>query len=481
MTMQDMPYIRSAATAASFVSTESHAPGPAGGAARKPATSRIASPQERRMAFIIGGILLLIAAVVTPFANIPLLPVAGFLVAYSTGLFFLDILVFVLLLSKARIEGNRGHMMLATAYLFAGCIIIPHLASFPDVLVPGMLIGFTGSAIWLWVFWHGGFAALIAGYALGAKPTLQAGKPRVLAPVLSAVMLAALATVLATTHVVPLPNILQGGQYMSAGCGPLVRDMVLALTVAATLAIGTKFRLRTAEDLWLTVGMVGACADVWLTLSAGHRYSLGWYCGRVCGISTVFVLFTSLLNDVLMTYQSVSAANTVLDKMTLTDALTSLGNRRMFDDVLEREWRRCRRDNAALTIVMVDVDEFKTYNDTYGHQAGDACLQKIAAQLQASAARPGDMAMRYGGEEFALILPATDGGGGEYLARRVRLRVRDLAIPHISSHHKVITISAGVASLVPSDSFGSYELVRLADVALYRAKASGRDSVVVAG
>jgi diguanylate cyclase (GGDEF)-like protein len=216
-------------------------------------------------------------------------------------------------------------------------------------------------------------------------------------------------------------------------------------------------------------------------LRGGARFTAGWYFGRVAGLSTVCVMSLSLLNDLLLSYRSVTVANNALDKLTFTDALTNLGNRRMFDTILNSEWRRCWREGAPLTVLMLDVDEFKAYNDTFGHQAGDDCLRRIAAQLQASALRAGDTAMRYGGEEFAVILPATDSNGGEHLARMIRLRVRDLEISHAASAKKLITVSIGVATVVPSEHFAMSELVRLADAALYRAKAAGRDAVMVAG
>jgi diguanylate cyclase (GGDEF)-like protein len=176
----------------------------------------------------------------------------------------------------------------------------------------------------------------------------------------------------------------------------------------------------------------------------------------------------------------VALANSVLDRMTQTDALTKLGNRRMFDDMLQREWRRCRRDGLPLTVILFDVDEFKTFNDTYGHQEGDHCLEQIAGRLFDAAARGGDLATRYGGEEFALILPATDSQGSAYVANQVRQGVRDMAIPHSGCARGMITISAGAATLLPSENLEATELVRLADIALYKAKAAGRDVVVLA-
>jgi diguanylate cyclase (GGDEF)-like protein len=443
-------------------------------------SKRLVSARERATAYAMGGLLLAAAVAATPFVSMPWPQIPGFLVAYSTSLFMLDVLVGVLLIARARIDGNRAHLLLATAYLYAGFIVIPHIATFPNVLVPGMILGVPGSAVWLWVFWHAGFAALVIAYGLFSD-RFPGGRLRVLGPFLAAVLLATLAAYIAIDHLSALPTILTGQHYFQGTAGRFIQGSVMALTIGALVTVIAVFRLRNAQDLWLTIGLIGACVDVWLTLAAGQRYSLGWYCGRICGVSTVFVLFGSLLNDVLLTYGSVAAANDVLDKLTLTDALTNLGNRRLFDDLLEKEWRRGRRDNMPLAVIMIDVDEFKSFNDTYGHQAGDACLQRIALCLQASATRPGDMAVRYGGEEFALILPNTDNDGAEYLARQVQLRIRDLGMTHGGSAKQIITVSAGVASLIPSESFEMTELVRLADIALYRAKAAGRDTIIVAG
>jgi diguanylate cyclase (GGDEF)-like protein len=456
------------------------APGKPGAAPLHPIVKRTVSRAERLTAYVLGIALVLVAVAATPFMSKPFPPLPGFLLIYSTGLFMLDMMVALLLLSKARIEDNRGHLLLAVAYLYAGFIIIPHLATFPGVFTAGMLAGVSGSATWLWVFWHGGFAALIAAYAL-LSGKVTAGAPGYLAPLATALLLVVAAGYVSIWHVGSLPTILHGTQYFTGLAGNAMAVAVFLLNIAALIAVLATFRLRNAEELWLTVGMVGACVDVWLTLGGGGRFTLGWYCGRVCGVSTAIVLFTSLLNDVLLTYGSVAAANDVLDRLTLTDPLTSLGNRRLFDEILDKEWRRCRRENAPLTVIMLDVDAFKAYNDTYGHQAGDVCLQTIAGQLQSSVARPADMAVRYGGEEFALILPNTDSAGGEHLAQMIRVGVRDLAIPHAASANRIITVSVGVATLVPSESFGMSELVRLADIALYRAKAAGRDTVAVAG
>jgi two-component system chemotaxis family response regulator WspR len=171
--------------------------------------------------------------------------------------------------------------------------------------------------------------------------------------------------------------------------------------------------------------------------------------------------------------------NAILEELSSQDGLTGIGNRRRFDDALEGEWRRCRRERVPLSIILVDVDLFKKYNDHYGHQEGDDCLRQVAAQIRASAQRPGDIAARYGGEEFVILLPGTDAAGAVYVAEQLRQRVQALAIPHAESGvAKVVTISLGVATCLPDTESHPGSVVGLADARLYEAKRSGRNRLV---
>ncbi|QFI53310.1 GGDEF domain-containing protein [Aeromonas simiae] len=163
------------------------------------------------------------------------------------------------------------------------------------------------------------------------------------------------------------------------------------------------------------------------------------------------------------------------------DGLTGIANRAHFDHSLERAWRRCYRAKAPLSLILLDVDYFKQFNDHYGHQWGDECLQQVAAALAEALRREDDLAARYGGEEFALLLPATGQQGAWQIAEQVRQRIKDLAIPHARSRiASVVTGSIGVATLVPDESMSAGELVQKADAALYQAKHNGRDRVEAA-
>jgi diguanylate cyclase (GGDEF)-like protein len=175
--------------------------------------------------------------------------------------------------------------------------------------------------------------------------------------------------------------------------------------------------------------------------------------------------------------RALEKANEALSRLAALDGLTGIPNRRSFDDFLQREWGLATRNATRLSCIMIDIDHFKAYNDTYGHQAGDECLIQVAKALQACVTRPGDLVARYGGEEFGIILPATDAAGARVIAERMRLHVEQLGIPHVgSSVADCVTLSLGSATLVDSET-SPEDLLQAADRALYQAKHQGRNQV----
>ncbi len=168
--------------------------------------------------------------------------------------------------------------------------------------------------------------------------------------------------------------------------------------------------------------------------------------------------------------------NAELDRLSTMDGLTGIANRRHFDDVLDREWRRAGREKIKLSLIMIDIDFFKLYNDNYGHQGGDDCLKRVSAALQNAVCRPGDLVARYGGEEFAVILPNTLGDGAMGIAKKLCARIRALKIKHESSKvSNVVTISMGVATMASAPGKDEGLLITAADQALYEAKEEGRN------
>lgn len=173
--------------------------------------------------------------------------------------------------------------------------------------------------------------------------------------------------------------------------------------------------------------------------------------------------------------QQLEVANNRLQQISLTDGLTGLANRRHLDQVLEKEWRRALRNHEPLSLILADVDHFKRFNDTYGHQEGDSCLIAVAKVFAECANRSTDLAARYGGEEFALLLPNTDSEGARAVGERLLVNVTARAIPHaVSSVGPIVSLSAGIASCIPENTSTTSALILAADQALYRAKAAGR-------
>jgi diguanylate cyclase (GGDEF)-like protein len=171
-------------------------------------------------------------------------------------------------------------------------------------------------------------------------------------------------------------------------------------------------------------------------------------------------------------------AQQILKKYSMEDGLTGLANRRRFDEALENEWQRAIRERQPLALIMMDIDYFKAFNDIYGHQAGDEGLKKVAACLRKNVRRAGDLVARYGGEEFVVVLPNTDLEGGRDVAEAMQRTVRDMKLRHKGAQGRDhLTISAGVAAIIPGRGHASTELLEKADKALYRAKGSGRDCV----
>lgn len=191
-------------------------------------------------------------------------------------------------------------------------------------------------------------------------------------------------------------------------------------------------------------------------------------------------LLEARTGELLQQRLQLEAANRRLRRLVTIDALTGIANRRHFDASLEREVRRARRDGQPLSLIFLDLDEFKGFNDTYGHPRGDEVLKRVAQTLNETFRRGGDFVARYGGEEFAVVLPDVDARRAALYAERLRRRIWRLGIPYGKAASERVTISGGVATLPPGLVASPAQLLRAADQALYRAKCLGRNQIASA-
>jgi diguanylate cyclase (GGDEF)-like protein/PAS domain S-box-containing protein len=178
--------------------------------------------------------------------------------------------------------------------------------------------------------------------------------------------------------------------------------------------------------------------------------------------------------------EELEEANAELSALSMTDALTGVANRRQFDQMLRKEWNRAMRTASPLSLLMIDADHFKAYNDLYGHPMGDQCLRQVAQAVARSVLRAGDVVARYGGEEFAVILPDTIAEMAAQVGDRVIAALALDAVPHQGNARGIVTVSIGVASMIPELGSTSAELMSQADAALYQAKHAGRATIVIA-
>jgi len=168
-----------------------------------------------------------------------------------------------------------------------------------------------------------------------------------------------------------------------------------------------------------------------------------------------------------------------LEALAMIDGLTGIANRRNFDQTLELEWRKTKRIGGHLSLIMIDIDEFKAYNDNYGHGAGDECLRLVAGAIESAMRRPGDFVGRYGGEEFVVLLPECDLTGALEIAEKIRIKIKDLNIPHaFSKTADHVTVSLGCKSMQYESGTAPTDLFHRADKALFLAQERGRDRVV---
>jgi diguanylate cyclase (GGDEF)-like protein len=407
---------------------------------------------------------------VTPIAGLPMTELPRALPMFQASLFVISVLVTALLFIKGKSEDDGDAVRLGAAFLCLALMIIPQCA-----FLPGPLSAGDQTEFWLWSFWHVGFGLAIIRYAWFAR---KPEPPK--SSVLIATFVVGAAAGLVTYGVLSRPEILTmlhtNGLFIPTPPSVAIWGTVAVVTLGALLSVA---RLHAApQQLWLAVGLVAACLEVWLRLRSSDAYQLGWYVSLAAGLTTSLTVLLSLLRDISGLYHEAEVNNARLRLTALDDALTGISNRRRFDEVLHDEFRRARRLQLPLGLVMLDIDYFTAYNQRYGHLGADDCFRRLALAVKSALWRSGDHMARYEGAKLAVLLPATDEHGALRLAGRLREAVIAMEIEHSGSPIGKVTVSGGVASLVPymAEHSGS-DLLEAANRALYNAKLDGRNCV----
>lgn len=243
----------------------------------------------------------------------------------------------------------------------------------------------------------------------------------------------------------------------------------------ATIGAALSWNLRSVH----AIALFGSLTGVGLTASCYLALLAGWW---IPVVPSGMALLVTLVAIVAYKNQSLSHANKQLQQLAMVDGLTQLANRRHFDEFLWQQWQHMSRqsDKLPLSLILCDIDFFKAYNDTYGHQAGDTCIKAVTLAIKNVLQRSTDLACRYGGEEFAIVLPNTDSEGAIKIAEKIRTELKALAIPHESSSiNKYVTVSMGVSTTIPQPQISPASLIAATDRLLYKAKQLGRDCFAI--
>lgn len=440
--------------------------------------------QRFRVAGMVAALILLAAGIILPFANRQLPTLQAFIPLFAATVILVEGLTFFLLTVQFRATRQAYLGGLAGAYGFVLVLAALQLLIFPGVFsTTGLLGAGPQSAIWIWVSWHGGFPfmvllALTARTRTAQKAIGNALPQAGLMLLLGGPLLAALLGYLAIRHGNALPVLIDHGSYAPLQQGPVSR-IVLGMIVLAAIACWRITKWRDLLSLWVGVALFASLGDSTLVLLAGKRFSLGWYGGRMLSIVSSSVLLCTLLAEFVWAYEGLLNANNALKRRVMQDGLTGAFNRIYLAEQFPRELRRAVREQAAMSVVMIDIDHFKQLNDSLGHAVGDECLIAVTGALRETLRRPGDFLARYGGEEFVAVLPRTPEAGAIAIAETMRRSVMELALSGDAAG-RVVTVSLGVASIDPAIAeIGLQDLVQRADAALYAAKHEGRNTVMV--
>lgn len=440
------------------------------------------SRRHRVAACAVAGLILCVVLAVLPVANLAAPVVAAFLPMFTTAVFTTEGLTAYLLWTQFMITRQAFLAALAGAYAYTAVMVAVQLLVFPAVFSPTGLLGAgPQSAVWIWAFWHCGSPLLVLA-ALFVRRGFPAPVPHHLtrrAGLLSLggpVCLSLALCYLALHGEARLPQLIDGQSYQRLMHSP--SGTGIAIIGAGTLLyLIVTTRLRTLLELWLGVALLAGLGDVVATLVANSRYSVGWYVARLESLLASSTVLGVLIWEISHLYRELHAANARLSESAARDGLTGLFNRRYFEERYPLALAHANTAQRALSILMVDIDHFKRFNDTLGHLRGDECLVAVAGSLQASLRRSGDFVARFGGEEFAVVLPDCDRETAGRIAENLRAAVARLAVAAPFTEAGCVTVSVGVATSSLQEPALAAELLAHADAALYRAKEAGRNRV----
>ena len=440
---------------------------------------------DRRRALAVSAVLVAGGLLVIPEISRPLgasYPIFAVVMALSIAAIAITSL---LLWAQSRVTRSLPLTVLALGYELTAIVMIPYLLFYRGLWpqLSQWISADPQTSGWLWVEWHALFVCSAIAYYVARGLHQHAFSVRDFRRFQARMLWGGTAflalTVPPLIWVDGLPVLSNNGVFT-----PLFNVISYLMSLAALTAMVLAYRtsrFRSMLDLWLAVACLSMFADVTLQHFA-RQFTAGWYASRVSILFAASAVLCVLLFQTATIYAQLAVTAERLRNESLTDVLTGLANRRSFDQRFSDVLRDCARASQPLALLMIDVDNFKAYNDTFGHQGGDDCLRAIAQALLNNATRALDLVARIGGEEIAVILPGVDLAGAVIVAERMRAAVYSAALPSGSgTQHPYVSISIGVSATRHPAATTADDLMTAADRALYHAKEGGRNRVVEFG
>jgi diguanylate cyclase (GGDEF)-like protein len=438
---------------------------------------------ERRAAIFVACFGILVAAAASPFGN----GISGVSAAVPPTIISAAVVTMIVTAAVLRYFYQASnfppHAILGIAFACTGGLLVPYVFATLELATSTPTPAAEQFAGWLWVSWHAAFVLMIGGYVWAesyftrVKLSVERERAIVRNVAIAAVSTASGWVLFLLIWASALPRLQTSGGVLTPTFHSLAEELLLALCAAVCAALTFKTGLNKTLHLWLAVVLVLFACEVFIDGEvARHSTAMPLYAGLAEGIAWQSVLLVVLLrraNDQLITFV---ANNRKLAQETMVDALTGLLNRRGFDERMAEAIAETRLLRAPTALLALDIDNFKRYNDHYGHVAGDEALRTIGNAIRSVTIRPRDVACRVGGEEFAIILPMTDEPGAMVVADRIRAAILQLRLEHApDASFRLLSASIGIA--VTDGDLDATSLRERADQALYRAKRLGRNRI----
>ncbi|RAS11933.1 MULTISPECIES: sensor domain-containing diguanylate cyclase [Microvirgula] len=446
---------------------------------------------SRFLAGLTAAVMTVVALALLPYADLPAERVALLVPVFSSVQATLNAVIAYLVVLQFYADRKYPTALISIGFAFSALLSAIQIVSLPGVFTEGgNFERFAPIAIWLWVARLSGHALLIllAMLVLKGRPALLASERSVgyqtavfaIMPVVLAVMVYAF---LGYNRDL-LPGLMDASGSYSGLAHGRAGYFMLACWTLALLGILLVTRLQRGFDCWLAFSAYSYILYLIVNFTSASRFTIGWYTSRFFELAAAATLLGALLFEVLRMQQRLKKLYSNAYQASIRDGLTGLYSRRYFDTALARELAAAERSRRPLSLLMVDIDYFKQYNDTHGHLAGDDCIRRVAASLL-DGFRGSDIVARYGGEEFVVILPDTGRELACQTAERLRSQIMALGIPSVrpaDANEPVVTVSIGLSHQPPGAEPRKtmQTLIGEADDALYEAKRQGRNRVVCA-